>query len=203
MERRWQFFRAFLFVFFVTLSVLTLAGFVPESGNTGEGVRISEGEGGIVPVGPAPDDPYALPAHVSIPRAGVDIAVSSPQSRDVAVLDAALAKGAVHYPGSGYLSEDANVFLFGHSSYLPVVRNPAYQAFNGIGDLVPGDDIFVDSERVRYAYRVTSVRKATADEALVAFERGERKLTLSTCDSFTSKAGRFVVEAVFSGAYPL
>lgn len=200
-RNRWQFLRAFLLVFFVTLSVFTVIGLVPEKG--GESSAPKAENGVAIRAVSVEDVSGALPVRVVAPSVGIDTNVSSPQSRDVMVLDAALAGGAVHYPGSGSLTEDANVFIFGHSSYLPVVRNKAYQAFNGIGDLVPGDDIFVDSEHVRYSYRVSSVRKATAEEALVAFVRGERKLTLSTCDSFGSKAGRFVVEAVFSGTRPL
>ncbi len=200
-RNRWQFLRVFLLVFFVTLSIFTVVGFVPEKGSVGAPTTTAE-NAVVVRTVPVVDEPGALPLRVVVPRAGIDTNVSSPQSRDVSVLDAALAEGAVHYPGSGTLDEDVNMFLFGHSSYLPTVRNRAYQAFNGIGDLVPGDEVFVDSARVRYVYRVTSVRKATADEALVAFTRGERKLTLSTCDSFGSKAGRFVVEADFVDTRP-
>jgi len=49
--------------------------------------------------------------------------VLNPQSRDIKVLDEALNSGAVHYPGTGSLTEDANVFIFGHSSFLPNVIN--------------------------------------------------------------------------------
>ncbi len=200
-RNRWQFLRVFLLVFFVTLSILTVIGLVPERGAT-DGAE--KAENGVVVMGAAAvDDAYAEPVRILAPRVGIDTVVSSPQSRDIGVLDAALASGAVHYPGSGFLTEDSNIFLFGHSSFLPVVRNKAYQAFNGLKDMVPGDEIFVDSARVRYVYRVASVRKASADEAFVAFERGERRLTLSTCDSFGAKADRFVVEAYFVDTRPL
>ena len=201
-RNRWQFLRVFLLVFFVTLSIFTVVGFVPEKGSSGPAVPTPE-SGVAIRTVPVADTPGALPLRVTAPRVGIDTQISSPQSRDVTVLDAALTKGAVHYPGSGALNEDSNVFLFGHSSSLPVVRNRAYQAFNGIAGLVPGDEIFVDSARVRYVYGVVSMRKTDAEEALVAFVRGERKLTLSTCDSFGSKASRFVVEADFVETRPL
>jgi len=54
-----------------------------------------------------------------------------------------------------------------------------------------------------YIYRVSEVRRADASEELINLSPAKygRKLTLSTCDSFTSKNSRFIVEADFIGSY--
>ncbi len=143
------------------------------------------------------------PVRVVIEAIGVDVSVSSPTSTNVAVLDQALLKGAVRYPGSGTLTENKNMLIFGHSSHLPVVHNKAFQAFNGLEKLQAGDVIKVESSTHAYFYRVSSVRLADASEVLVQFNTGTKKLTLSTCDTFGEKSERFVVEADFVGKAPL
>lgn len=143
------------------------------------------------------------PVRVIIDAIGVDTEIANPQSTDIAVLDEALNDGAVRYPGSGNLEDTSNMFLFGHSSHLPSVINPAYQAFNGLEDLENGDIIRVLSNTKEYIYRVDTVELVQADEAWVELSNTEKKLTLSTCNNFGSKQDRFVVEASFLGSYEL
>ena len=145
----------------------------------------------------------SAPARIIIDAVGIDTPISNPASADTATLDGALASGAVRYPGSGNLEDVSNVFLFGHSSHLPVVNNPAYRAFNDIEKLEVGDLIRVQSETVEYHYRVETVEEVTAGEAWVRFDSSERRLTLSTCNNFGSKQDRFVVTASFVGSYAL
>jgi len=116
---------------------------------------------------------------------------------DIVTLDKELLKGAVRYPTSALLGETGNVVLFGHSSYLPVVRNQAYKAFNGIQKLAAGDIITVYSSTATYSYRVKSVTKESANDAGIPLSVTGRVLTLSTCDSFGEKSDRFVVVADF------
>jgi LPXTG-site transpeptidase (sortase) family protein len=86
---------------------------------------------------------------------------------------------------------------------LPVIVNPAYKAFRGIQTLPKGAIISVYSGTKEYRYSVTNVRVANASEDVVELRSDGKYLTLVTCDSFTSKSSRFVVEAKFVGAYPL
>lgn len=144
-----------------------------------------------------------LPVRVVIESIGVDVPVSSPEDADIPTLDNALLTGAVRYPTSGTLVEDKNMLIFGHSSHLLVVRNKAFQAFNDLEKLQSGAVIRVDSSTHEYLYRVTSVRRADASEALVRFDTGTKKLTLSTCDTFGEKSERYVVEAEFVGKTPI
>jgi len=139
------------------------------------------------------------PTYIEIPKIAVSINVQNPESTNVSVLDEYLRKGAVRYPGSGQIG-NGNMFIFGHNAEIyKNVTNKALKAFNGLEDLVVGDEIYVKSATKTYTYRVTSQKKTTAEEAFVDFSVKESMLTLSTCNTFGKKQERFVVEAKFVG----
>ena len=144
-----------------------------------------------------------LPVRVEVRGVGVNATVSNPNSTNVNTLDQALTKGAVRYPTSAQLGEVGTVLLFGHSSYLPVVYNKAYQAFNEIGKLEKGDIVSVYSSTLEYRYRVMSVEVADASEDVIELPQEGKRLILVTCDTFTKKSSRFIVRAEFVGTYPL
>lgn len=123
------------------------------------------------------------------------VSVLNPESTAVEALDTALLSGAVRHPDSADFEQVGTIFLFGHSSYLPNVINKNFQAFNGVQKLVWGDTIRLQSSDTEYVYRVDRVYKASAVDAEVEIEIGKPKLTLVTCDSFGSKADRFIVES--------
>ncbi len=144
------------------------------------------------------------PVRVVIPKINVDSVVLSPAADDIATLDNALLKGVVHYPGSALLGADGNVFLFGHSTSLKNVRNPAYKVFSRLREMNVSDEIIVESEGRAYVYKVTSFELLNDSEALIEFTSTKKKLTLSTCNTFGGKKQeRFVVEADFVKSYPL
>lgn len=194
LERKWRFSVFFVLVFFTTLSMLGAMGVTFFGGVSADNsiVQVAEAQDGS-----------SEPIRIVIDSVNIDWIVSSPESASIAVLDQALQEGVVHYPGSGTLSDTSNMFLFGHSSYLPVVYNPAYQVFNNLEKTQIGDYIRVYSNKAEYIYKVSSVSLVDASEAMVTFKTGEKKLTLSTCNSFGSKDERYVVEADFVGSYPL
>jgi LPXTG-site transpeptidase (sortase) family protein len=139
--------------------------------------------------------PAVLPETLRIPKLDRVVTVLNPASRTIADLDAALLSGVVRHPDSAHLEQLGNVFILGHSSYLPVVRNKNFQAFNGIEQLDWGDTIFITADGVEYEYRVDRVYRARAQEVTVPIAGDEKQLTLATCNSFGSKDDRFIVEA--------
>jgi sortase A len=165
------------------------------------------------PLGSAPAAPEPVPAEPSAPLAAeapvrvvataisMDVSVENPNTTDIGVLDDALLRGAVRWPESAMLGVEGTVFLFGHSSYLPVVYNRAYKAFNKIQDLKTGDTISVYSATTEYRYAVRSVRLADASEDVIELPQTGRQLILVTCDSFGRKTSRFVVTAELVGAF--
>lgn len=152
----------------------------------------------------APQEQPELPVRIAAAAVSLDETVSNPESSDLDVLDQALLKGGVRHPTSAPLGVEGTVLIYGHSSYLPVVRNQAFKAFNGIQKLEPGETISVYSGTSEYRYSVVGVREATTDDQSNLLDQGAGKhLVLVTCDSFRSKKNRFIVTADFVGKYSL
>ena len=188
-----------LAIFTVTYTVLLFMGLVPKQFEN-KSIAPSENIFQIIKktdeIERDPSDTNLIPQKIEIPKIGVSSTIYVPNSIDVATLDANLARGAVYYPGSGTLQQ-GNMFLFGHSTNWKVVNNQAFKTFNGLEKLVEGDLIQVISNGKTYVYEVTSVRRAAEDDVLVEFNKGDRMLTISTCDTFGKKQDRWVVEADF------
>jgi LPXTG-site transpeptidase (sortase) family protein len=192
-------------LFFCTLSVADSLGFVPYyvdgTGVPENTVTLSElpelGEEQLVN---APEN-TVLPVRILAPSIGLDLPIQNIASRDITVLDEALSTGPVRYVDSAELGEEGNMLIFAHSSNVPVVRNQMYKAFNRVPDLKEGEVItVVGKDGAQYLYAVISVRKTDANEAVIDLSAKQgTKLTLSTCDTLTSKSSRFVVEADFVG----
>ncbi len=200
-SKKWSFLAAFLAVFFVTFSTLATLDLLPEAPvpTVAEEVTVPSKALSASVALAQPED--AL--RVEIPAVGINVEVKNPASTNVAVLDEALLTGAVRYPTSAKLGEEGNTILFGHSSYLPIVNNKAFKAFNEIQNLKEGDKIMVHSETMTYVYSVTQVAQADAEEAAIPLTKTGHTLTLATCDSFGKKTSRFIVVADLVESYPL
>lgn len=153
-------------------------------------------------VAPEPIPVNRRPSRIVIDEINVDTPIARTETSAIADLDKALHEGVVRYPGTGLLGEERAMFLFGHSSYLPIVRNQAFKAFNNLQKLEEGDVVRVYSSTHEFMYRVSEVSLVDADEALVTIEP-KKKLVLSTCNSFGEQSERYVVEADFVGARAL
>lgn len=194
-----EFFVAFLGVFLVSVSVAASLDILPDAA-----VAIGKQEPAklVASVAAVVASP-TLPTEITISAIDLRVAISNPTSTDTKVLDNALLKGAVRYPTSARLGEQGNVILFGHSSYLPLVNNKAFKAFDDIQKLNVGDEIVVNDGATAYTYAVESVAKATTEADSVPLSVIGSKLTLVTCNSFASHDDRFVVTAKLVGSNPL
>ena len=186
---------AFILLFSLCFVVLAAADVLPEPISTDE--QVTETSYVVENVS------KEAPVRVVAEAIDLDAPVSNPSSTNVHVLDNALLKGAVRYPTTALLGEEGTMLVFGHSSYLPVVYNQAYRAFNNIQKLEKGDIVSVLGADVEHRYRVVGVRVADATEDVVELQTTGRHLVLVTCDSFTAKTSRFVVTAEFVGTYSL
>ena len=137
----------------------------------------------------------ALPIRMTIDALGRTVTVLNPASRNNVLLDEALLRGVIRHPDSATLTEEGNIFILGHSSYLPVVHNKNFQAFNGLQTLKWGDTIRVYSVDTEYVYRVEKSYKAQASTLTVPVMGKGHRLTLATCNSFGTKDDRYIVEA--------
>lgn len=214
-KKPWQSAGVFMLVFFISATFLHLIDFYPEPKTAQEEAHANAlqverntasahtatqaSHANTSTQASAPTAPVSAeyPTRIVIPKIGVNTPIENPSSSDLATLDDALLKGAVRYPGSALLGQDATMFLFGHQSGLPVVRNPAFKAFNDLQKLVVGDVIRVQSATAQYEYRVLSVELVVAEDALIPLSGGKKRLVLSTCNSFGDPGERYVVEAEF------
>ncbi|MEY2640639.1 MAG: hypothetical protein RL150_32 [Candidatus Parcubacteria bacterium] len=200
--------------FIVTVIVLGLVGLLPkelrpgsdayvptpeELGASRETVKESP-EDGVTGTGTPAEESRpttaTLPTYISIPAIGTKATILHPSSPRVEVLDAALQKGAVYYPGSGTI-EEGNMFIFGHSTNWAVVQNQAYKTFNDLDELYAGAEILLTANGKTYVYEVETVSHVDANTAFVDLSKPGRRLTISTCDTFGAKSDRWVVDAVF------
>ena len=189
-----RFLGTFFIVFFVSAVFLFIVDFVPERPHMDTGVVA----GADLEIdSEVTQFPIEAPTRIAIEKINVDTSINNPASVTIEELDNALLSGAVRYPGSALLGENATMFLFGHQSYLPAVRNQAFKAFNNLQDLTTGDVIRVYSDTAIYEYAVASVSLVNAEDALIPLTQGERTLVLSTCNSFGDPGERYVVEAQF------
>lgn len=197
-------------IFFSSLSAADSIGFVPyyidgtpPAGGPAKPQTVSLASlptlGDSSVIDPAQAAPI-LPDRIVIDKIGLDLPVQNIDSTDLDVLDTALEQGPVRYVGSATLGVPGNMLVFAHSSHLPVVHNQMFKAFNDLPNLSPGDSIVVEGGGKKYLYSVTSVRRTDASDAVIDLSPTQgTKLTLSTCDTLTSKSSRFVVEADFVG----
>ena len=214
MERKFAFLGTFFVIFTLTYAIFALFDFLPEPvkeqpvpvQNIKSPAVVSPTPTPVVPVPLAiPEAPKPttstvsvtgeLPKTLTIDSLGRTLTVLNPASRSVASLDTALLSGVVRHPDSAELGQNGNIFILGHSSYLPVVHNKNYQAFNGIQNLKWGDTIHVDSATTEYVYRVEKVYKAKATALVIPIAGAGKHLTLATCNSFGTTDDRYIVEA--------
>lgn len=198
--RKWSFLALFVWFFIVTVGIMGALDMLPE---TDSGTQALATGPSISAAATLASDTTDLPVKIDIPSIKLSVKVANPTSTDVTILDKALLSGAVRYPSSSKLGETGNVIIFGHSSYLPVVHNKAFKAFDGIQNLHKGDRILVTGADRVYTYEVETVVSAKADQDFIPLTASGSKLTLATCDSFGTHNDRFVVTAQLVESNPV
>jgi LPXTG-site transpeptidase (sortase) family protein len=220
-ERPWVALAVFLLIFFLLSVFLFAVDFVPEvktvttqataQEQTPKTVTVAELTK-IEPVhnvnliaGPTPAVMQVTtglkPTRIVVTKVGVDTPVLNPVERDLASLDQALLSGAVRYPGTAHMNEEGSVVIFGHQSYLPVVRNQAFKAFNDLQELVAGDVVSVFAGDIEFRYAVRDVELKTTDAGSIALPTKGQTLTLVTCNSLGAKEERYIITADLIGTY--
>ena len=206
LRRKIAFLVAFFVVFLTTYAIFAYFDFLPELVTKQD--KIEKIEAVTLPVtqNVAPSEILPLtvtevldtpvyPLTMTIEALDRTVTVLNPTSRTVADLDAALLEGVVRHPDSATLEQNGTVFILGHSSYLPAVRNKNFQAFNGIQNLKWGDTIVIDAAEGTFTYQVDKVYRANAQDVTVPIAGDTQRLYIATCNSFGSTDDRYIVEA--------
>lgn len=212
---RFTFVSFFVFIFVSSLAMLNVVGFIPEKRQSLSSSDVQKEVLSTVYASSEKLEPARvrsttsevsisnIPVQIIIESVGIKVGIENPKDNDVAVLDKALLSGAVRYPGSGFMDDNSTMFLFGHSSFLPTVRNQNFRAFNNLEKVKRGAFVRVESKGFVNIYKVTDVRKVNADEAIIQISGKGKRLVLSTCNSFGDPGERFVLEAEYVGNFAL
>jgi len=205
LRQKIRFFVWFFVIFTITYGFLYIADWLPEAPKDASAQEFAEIE--PLPSTEVEEDSNFVnteyPREISIPSLNRSVAILNTKSTEVSDLDADLLKGVVRHPDSAMLGEEGNVFILGHSSYLPNVLNRNFQAFNGLQNLVWGDTIIVKSDTLEYVYQVKKVYKAKASALIIPLVVEGKILTLATCNSFGSVDDRHIVEAELVDTRPI
>lgn len=127
-----------------------------------------------------------------VPQINVDVAVV--EGTDASVLE----KGAWHrQPQNGDPDKGGNFVLSAHRFNLGLTpqQTRATSPFFHIGDVQDGDQLFVDWNGKRFAYKVTKKYSVPNNATQIEATSTDAKLTLYSCDWRGEAAGRYVVEA--------
>lgn len=159
-----------------------------------------------VPVAPATAPaitPIALPGDaigiIRIPRLGANYGYAVVEG--VSTDD--LKKGPGHYPGTANPGGVGNFVISGH-------RTTYLAPFNGLGDMVIGDAIVIETRDTYYTYRVTktaSVLPTDVDVVLPVPGQPRARptqalITLTTCNPKYSASHRLIISGLLESALP-
>jgi sortase A len=86
----------------------------------------------------------------------------------------------------------AHRFNLGLTPQQTRLKSPFYY----IDKLGQGDDVYVDYQGVRYAYKVSKRYKVNADQVSIEARTADARLTMYSCDLGGPQKGREVVEAL-------
>lgn len=131
---------------------------------------------------PPPDDGEAI-ARISIPKIGVDQIVVEGVARDD------LKKGPGHYPQTPLPGQPGNAAIAGH-------RTTYGQPFHRVDELAPGDEIIVTTRQGTFRYEVSGTEIVAPSQVEVIEDRGDDRLTLTSCHPKYSARQRIIVSAL-------
>ncbi len=129
-----------------------------------------------------PPDTGAAVAHIVIPRIGVDKIVVEGVGRDD------LRKGPGHYPETPMPGQSGNAAIAGH-------RTTYGAPFNRIDELQPGDQILITTLQGSFDYEVIGTEIVAPTQVEVVEDKGDDRLTLTSCNPKYSARQRIVVSA--------
>lgn len=132
------------------------------------------------PIEPAADGEPT--AQIRIPKIGVDKTVVEGVSLSN------LKQGPGHYPETPLPGQEGNAAIAGH-------RTTYGAPFNRIDELVPGDEILVETVQGEFRYEVTEQLIVAPSAVEVLEDKGDNRLTLTACHPKYSARQRIIVVA--------
>ncbi len=137
----------------------------------------------VPPIEPVPEGEAT--AHIRIPKIGVDKIVVE----GIALSD--LKKGPGHYSQTPLPGQEGNAAIAGH-------RTTYGAPFNRIDELVAGDEVFVETVQGEFRYVVSEQQIVSPTAVEVLEDKGDDRLTLTSCNPKYSSRQRIVVVALLA-----
>lgn len=152
----------------------------------------------VPPVGP-PEN------MIVIPKLGLQAPIQDPQSdallkedwsRLEEEIQAALANGVVHYPGTARPGQAGNFFVTGHSSYFPWAPGEYKSVFARLHALQPGDEYWVFYGGDKYRYIIQDTKEVKPSDVSVLDQPVQKRIsTLMTCSPVGTTLRRLIITA--------
>lgn len=139
---------------------------------------------------------FFLPERLIIPLIGVDAPVVLSEGTDEYMLQKALEKGVVFWPGSNFLGEKGTIIMLGHSSAYPWYRGGYGSVFSLLNKLEINNEIFVFSGDKKYTYQVVGKEIKSPEEIILEQEKDDSILYLVSCWPVNTNWKRIVIKAV-------
>jgi sortase A len=179
------------------------AGSGPASASPGPVSSASPGPSSVPSTSPSAPVAVVLPGNavgvIRIPRLGskYGFAIVEGVSTDD------LKKGPGHYPGTAMPGGVGNFVISGH-------RTTYLAPFNGLGDVVVGDAIVIETRDTYYTYRVNETESVLPTDVGVVLPVPEKPhakptqalITLTTCNPKYSASHRLIVHGLLESALP-
>src|SRR3546814_743422 len=134
----------------------------------------------VPPMEPVPEGTTI--AHIRIPKIGVDETIIE----GVSLAD--LKHGPGHFPETPLPGQEGNAAIAGH-------RTTYGAPFNRIDELVPGDEIIVQTIQGEFRYTMTEQLIVSPSQVDVLDDKGDNRLTLAACHPKYSARERIIVVA--------
>lgn len=137
------------------------------------------------PLAVAPAEGDAI-GRIEIPRIGLRAVMVE----GVGVDD--LKNGPGHYPDTPMPGQKGNAAIAGH-------RTTYGAPFASVDELAPGDQIIVTTVQGRFTYAVTDTQIVSPDRIDVLDDKGDNRITLTSCHPKYSASQRIIVSGLLQG----
>ncbi|MBI5156147.1 sortase [Candidatus Peregrinibacteria bacterium] len=140
-----------------------------------------------------------------IPKLGLNVPIVLPSTDSLLKEDwkqleediqASLADGVVHYPGTARPGQAGNFFITGHSSYFPWAAGHYKSVFARLHELEKGDEYWVFYGGDKFRYRIIDKREVKPSDVTVLDQPMNKRLSvLMTCTPIGTTLRRLIIEA--------
>lgn len=133
--------------------------------------------------------------EIYIPSVNIKAPINWNVTFNDSAIQQSLQTGVAQLEGTALPGEVGNIFISGHSSYLPFAKGDYKQVFTTLPNTKLGDQIFIIRGGTLYTYKVENVFETKPTKIEIMKQSTDSMLTLSTCVPIGTATRRFIVQA--------